>query len=143
MFVGKLEIDNFYHRLCQSKHLRTLFGLPLIYTGEDTERWWPCLVTVLMGWSDSVTILQALHYELRFFGQSLSEKDELKEGDSRTDLRCSFGRDIEHFFILDTDRQNVTRTYEHIWGHLSKRYYCRYHRRASGSTKIDRERSLE
>lgn len=117
LFVGNVDIDIFSHHLRLTEHLRTFFGLPPIHT-EKTKRWWPRLVTVPMRWSHSVTISQARHGygELLFFGTSLGKKDELKEENSQTNLKCRCSRYIDDFFVLGTDKRKVMWTYDRVWG---------------------------
>lgn len=61
LFVRKLDIYKFYNLLRLPGYLRTCLELPPIYIGKDKEMSWPRLVTVLMGWSLSVTISQGIH----------------------------------------------------------------------------------
>lgn len=73
-YVGKLDIDSFYHHLRLPEQLCTFFGLPLIYIGEDGEKWCPRLVTVPMGWYHSVKTSTVVPGELLFSGASLDER---------------------------------------------------------------------
>lgn len=117
LYVGKLDIDKFYNRLRLPEHLLPYFGLPPIYLEKNghEKKWWPRLRTVPMGWSHSVTISQAVHGEPSFSDASLSEKSKIKEGNSRTDVACRFGRYIDDFFVFGTNKRNVMRTYDKVW----------------------------
>lgn len=110
LFVGKLEIDSFCHRLRLPEHLRTF---PSIDSGKDKEEQWPRLVTVPVGSFHSLTISQVIREEIFFSGASVSEKDKLKRN-SRTDLRSRFGRFVDNCFVLETNKKKLTRTYAHV-----------------------------
>lgn len=73
-----------------------------------------------MGWPYSVTISQAIHGELLFSEASLSEKDEVKEGKLQINMKFRFGRYINSFFVLGSDRRKVMRTYGRVWGAVKR-----------------------
>lgn len=41
MYIKKLNIEIFYHRLSSPEHLRTFSGLPSISTGKRKKKYWP------------------------------------------------------------------------------------------------------
>lgn len=92
LFIGKPDIDNFYHCLHLPEQLRRFFGLPPTYTINDKKKCWPGLFTVLAGRSHSAISLQAKHGESLLTGVSLNEKEELREGNFQSDLSRRFGR---------------------------------------------------
>lgn len=66
LFVAKVDLDNFYHRLLLPSWLRPYFALPPLRKcdvglGDSTELVYPCCATLPMGWSHSVYIAQAIH----------------------------------------------------------------------------------
>ena len=56
LVVGKIDIDNFYHRIALPDHLKTYFVLPKIKLWGRT--FWPQMRSIPMGWSHSVIISQ-------------------------------------------------------------------------------------
>ena len=119
LYVGKLDADNFYHRLRLPEHLRTYFGLPpLLFEGKKV---WPRLKSVPMGWSHSVAVSQAVHGEILFAEAGLDPKDEVREGNSKTRMAVRFGRYIDDFFIFGTSKRRVCRAYDKVWNAFTRR----------------------
>lgn len=56
IYVAMLDTENFQHRLCLPKHLRSFYVLPSMYAGKSEENWWPWLKIVFEGPFHSVTI---------------------------------------------------------------------------------------
>jgi hypothetical protein len=66
LFIAKIDLDNFYHRLRLPNWLRPYFALPPVHKcdvglSDSTELIYPCCTTLPMGWSHSVFIAQAIH----------------------------------------------------------------------------------
>lgn len=133
----ELDIDNFYQRLRSPEQIQKFFGLPLIYTGEGKEKWWPCLVTILM--ECPLSLLRddlTGHAPRTLIPWSVTERaDRLEETNRQTELRCRFGRYIEEFFVLVTDLWKVFPGTAASGKHLSRRKYRRKNRNVSGLRK--------
>ena len=69
LYVGKVDIDNFYHRLLLPEWMWPYFALPPVSSlsiglpGPDRIVY-PCCRTLPMGWSHSVFVAQAAHEHL-------------------------------------------------------------------------------
>jgi hypothetical protein len=66
LFVAKVDLDNFYHRLRLPNWIRPYFALPPIRKcdvglGDSNDFVYPCCTTLPMGWSHSVFIAQSIH----------------------------------------------------------------------------------
>ncbi len=69
LYVAKVDLDNFYHRLSLPEWMRVYFALPPVrardvdmgsHYGDDTLIY-PCCNTLPMGWSHSVFLAQSVH----------------------------------------------------------------------------------
>ena len=60
LWVCKMDLDNFYHRLELRIHFQTYFGLPSIRL--NGRRVWPVVRSLPMGFSHSVVIAQEIHH---------------------------------------------------------------------------------
>lgn len=69
LFIAKVDLDNFYHRLVLPEWLQPFFALPPIPSslvglpGPDVLVY-PCCRTLPMGWSHSVYVAQVAHEEV-------------------------------------------------------------------------------
>lgn len=72
LWIGKLDLDNFYHRLELPKHLRPYFGLPPLFLND--KKVWPVYRVIPMGWSHSVAIAQAIHGEVLYSDANLDQR---------------------------------------------------------------------
>jgi hypothetical protein len=69
LFVAKIDLDNFYHRLELPSWMQPFFALPSVAAddvGMESQfgsgtRIYPCCATLPMGWSHSVFVAQAAH----------------------------------------------------------------------------------
>src|SRR5262249_26316860 len=69
LYVGKVDLDNFYHRIRIPGWLQPWFALPSVRAGDVGlgEQYgpetlvYPCCATLPMGWSHSVYVAQASH----------------------------------------------------------------------------------
>lgn len=80
-------------------------GLPPISTGEEKKEWSLRLPIGPIRWSYFSTISKDIQGELMFSEASLSHTNLLKGGNSWTDLKFGFGRYIDDFFDLRTDKK--------------------------------------
>ena len=98
LFFAKSDMDNFYHRLRLPRWITTYFGLPPVNTEEGTK--WHVVMTVPMGWSHSVVIIQAIHGEvLRRCG--ISEEQSNQNGIEIGEYH--YGAYIDDDFSIGTD----------------------------------------
>jgi hypothetical protein len=110
-FVGKVDLDNFYHRLRLPRWMWPYFALPPVRAVEVGEGHrfgndaliYPCCTTLPMGWSHSVWLAQTAHLYLLDTRTSLSSADRLVRGNdfllNRT--RHHVYIDDLNFFSLD------------------------------------------
>ena len=65
LFVGKADVDNFYHRVALPQWMHEYFGLPAVAADDvgvaGGGSVYPMCVTLPMGWTHSVFVGQALH----------------------------------------------------------------------------------
>ena len=101
--VGKIDIDNFYHRLCLPVFLRKFFGLPPVMI--DGQLFWPRMLAVPMGWSRSILVSQKLVEHFLLEDAGIPAKLEISISSKRMDLACRFGRYIDDIFVLELDRR--------------------------------------
>jgi hypothetical protein len=85
LYVGKVDLDNFYHRIRLPDWLVPYFALPPVRAGEvglaaeygaDTLVW-PCCAALPMGFSHSVYLAQAAHEHMLDTRTSLSSQDRI------------------------------------------------------------------
>ena len=85
LYVAKVDLDNFYHRLRLPIWMRPYFALPPVRAGDfglgarfgdDTEVY-PCCKTLPMGWSHSVLLAQLAHEHFLDTATTLSAKDRI------------------------------------------------------------------
>ena len=113
LFVTRLDLDNFYHRLRLPPWLRPYFALPPLRADELSPMLplppatlvYPCCCTLPMGWSHSVYLAQAVHEHLLDKHTPLSAADRLTAAsDKRVDrLRHQVYIDDLILFELDGD----------------------------------------
>ena len=103
LVVGKIDIDNFYHRIALPDRLKTYFGLPKIRLGGQI--FWPQMRSIPIGWSHSVVISQLIVEQILFKDANLPAEWEIKEGSSRTNMECRFGRYIDDIFMIGWNKK--------------------------------------
>lgn len=113
IWVGKLYIDSYYHRLALPTHFRACFGSPSVLR----EGWkvLPQLRSIYMEWSHSVIISWAINAEIIYAEANLDVKDELRGGNLKTRMKCRFGRDIDDFFIFGKSRKRWMKAYDLVY----------------------------
>lgn len=94
LYVAKVDLDNFYHRLRLPTWMRPYFALPPVtaeHVGMSTEFGsgtliYPCCTTLPMGWSHSVYVAQMAHEHLLNSSTPLQPCDRIHaDGDFRLD----------------------------------------------------------
>jgi hypothetical protein len=126
-FVGKVDIDNYYHRLLLPEWLWRYFALPPVRAsdvglgaqlGADTLVW-PCCKTLPMGWSWSVFLGQAVHlHQLECAGLRRSDLI-CSENDLVVD-RIRHGAFIDDLFIFGTDERAAVAVIVRVVSHLCR-----------------------
>lgn len=93
LYVAKVDLDNFYHRIRIPEWMRRYFSLPPVRAGDLglEDRFcgadvmvYPCCATLPMGWSHSVLLAQRAHEHLLSTQVGLSPTDRISRS---TDLR--------------------------------------------------------
>ena len=115
LFVTRLDLDNFYHRLRLPTWLRPFFALhpltpaELALQSRDHALLCPCYCTLPMGWSHSVLLAQAAHENILNTLTPLTPADRLTaHSDKRTDrLRHQVYIDDLILFELDAPTVHV------------------------------------
>jgi hypothetical protein len=106
LFVGKVDLDNFYHRIRLPDWLVPYFAMPSVRAGDvgledefgaDT-RVWPCCAALPMGFSHSVFLAQAAHEHMLDTRTSLSRRDRIGPD---TDLTLDEERLLHAVYIDD------------------------------------------
>lgn len=88
LYVAKLDICNYYHRIGLPAWLRPYFALPSVRAGDvgvghvfgPDVRVFPCCTTLPMGWSHSAFIAQSIHEHILDSIPGFREGDRLTAG---------------------------------------------------------------
>lgn len=116
LFVAKVDLDNFYHRIRLPAWLRPYMALPPVRAGDVglADRYggtdvlvYPCAVTLPMGWSHSVFLAQAAHEHILNTLTGLRRADRIS---AHTDPRVDRLRHqvyIDDLNLFGTDRAEV------------------------------------
>src|SRR5690349_4242743 len=120
VWVAKVDLDNFYHRLLLPEWMQPYFGLPPVLAsdiGVDGEGLvYPCCKTLPMGWSHSVFVAQACHEYLLDTRTRLRPEDRVTvAGDLRLD-RTRHQAYIDDLILLGPDRDQVDELQQHYMG---------------------------
>jgi hypothetical protein len=141
LFVGKRDLDNFYHRLALPEWLRPYFALPPLRAadisgelaaqhGADTLVW-PCCTTLPMGWSHSVYLAQCAHEHILNTATPFCPADRITPAnDFRLD-RTRHGLYIDDLVVISPSRDEANR-------HLAIYDAAVAARRLPASTKPDK-----
>jgi len=116
LFVGKLDLDNFYHRLSLPAWLRPYLALPAVPAGAvgapgaPTDLVYPMFTTLPMGFSHAVYLAQIAHeHLLDTCVPSFSAVDRVRTGgDPRVD-RMRHAVYIDDIVVLGHDESQVRR----------------------------------
>jgi hypothetical protein len=117
LFVAKVDLDNFYHRLRLPPWMRPYFALPAVLAsdvsvgdrfGPDT---WvhPCCVTLPMGWSHSVLVAQLAHEHFLNTRTSLAPADRINSTNDAVIDRLRHQVYIDDLNFFGTDCEAVRR----------------------------------
>lgn len=114
LFVAKVDLDNFYHRLRLPEWMRSFFALPAVTAGEvglfgavveedgvttvlrSSDMIYPACTTLPMGWSHSVFVAQRAHEHLVDTRTELQRSDRIM---SENDFRI--GNRVRHHIYID------------------------------------------
>ena len=117
LFVAKVDLDNFYHRIKVPVWMHPYFALPRVRAadvgqghvfGDDTMIH-PCCTTLPMGWSHSAFLGQELHEHVLDTETSLASSDRItKHNDLRVD-RARHQCYIDDLNMFSLDRAELCR----------------------------------
>jgi len=117
LFAGKVDQDNFYHRLGLPAWLWPYFALPAVRAGDvgvgdrfgpDTMVY-PCCKTLPMGWSHSVLLAQLAHEHFLDTCTDLRRCDRITADNDPLLNRTRTLVYIDDLIILDTDPERLRR----------------------------------
>jgi hypothetical protein len=130
LFVAKVDLDNFYHRLRLPDWLHPYFALPAVQAkllGHDfvsrfgAETYvYPCCTRLPMGWSHSVFLAQAAHQFIIDNYTSLKRCDQLCAGNDLSVSRPRHALYIDDVFFLGHDRQLVAQQQQQYFAAITK-----------------------
>lgn len=119
LYVAKIDIDNYYHRLKLPVWMRRYFALPSVRAGDvhpalaakygPETRIFPCCTTLPMGWSHSVFLAQRAHEHLANTRTPLRPSDRITEENDRTIDRCRHLIYIDDVNLFSYDRDELRR----------------------------------
>ena len=123
VFVAKIDLDNFYHRIRVPEWLRPYFALPPVRAadvglgdeyGPDTMIY-PCCTTLPMGWSHSAHLAQAVHIHILNTRTSITQADRItKHNDFRLDRTRNMVY-IDDFILIGLDRASMIALQDEYW----------------------------
>lgn len=118
LYVAKVDLDNFYHRLSLPEWMVPYFALPPIRAsavGPDVTRVfgtnclvYPCLTRLPMGWSHSVYLAQQAHLNLLNTSTGLRPADRITPDNDFFVDRVRHAVYIDDVFLLGHDKAAVT-----------------------------------
>ena len=101
LYVGKTDLDNFYHRILLPTWVQQYFGLPKVKLGKNWV--YPYMKSVPMGWSHSVFIAQEIHSHVVRLAGLPADKD-ICSGQATEIGVGRYGKYIDDFFVLGSDK---------------------------------------
>lgn len=114
LYVAKVDLDNFYHRLVLPAWLRPYFALPPVRAGDVSPELanqyglstlvYPCCTRLPMGWSHSVYLAQQAHEHFLSTCTSLLPADRLTASSDRFVNRARHAVYIDDLNLLGHDR---------------------------------------
>ena len=120
LFVAKVDLDNFFHRIKTPEWMWAYFALPPVRAGDVGQgdsfgpdaMIYPCLTTLPMGWSHSAFLAQAVHEFILDTKTSLRREDRITRA---ADIRLD--RQRHHVYLddlnfLDHDAKRCRRLQE-------------------------------
>jgi hypothetical protein len=117
LYVAKVDLDNFYHRLRLPAWLHPYFALPPVRAGDvgvgdrfgaDTLVF-PCCKTLPMGWSHSVLLAQLAHEHFLDTSTDLQRCDRITADNDPLLNRTRTQVYIDDLIIFDTDPERLRR----------------------------------
>lgn len=116
IFVAKLDISDFYHRLKIPVWMRRYFCLPAVLSDEFPEllrrfgpgkKVFPCLTTLPMGFSHAVALAQDAHEHIAETRSGLPATDRIQAGNDGRLNRLRYHIYIDDSSFISTNRQLV------------------------------------
>jgi hypothetical protein len=116
LWIAKVDLDNFYHRLLLPLWMRPYFALPPLHPRQiglthifgDTLIY-PCCTTMPMGWSHAVTAAQNAHEHILNTFTLLRPADRLTATSDHQLDRPRHGVYIDDLVLVGTNRQELSR----------------------------------
>jgi len=117
LYVAKVDIDNFYHRLRLPAWLWPYFALPAVRAGDiglgdrfgENTMVHPCCKTLPMGWSHSVLLAQLAHEHFLDTATGLKPEDRITVDNDPLLNRTRHQVYIDDLNIFDTDPERARR----------------------------------
>ncbi len=128
LYVAKVDLDNFYHRLRLPVWMRPYFALPPVRAGDfglgvrfgdDTEVY-PCCKTLPMGWSHSVLLAQLAHEHFLDTATTLSAKDRITASNDPLVDRTRHQVYIDDLNLFDSDPVRLGRVQDEYLAAVGK-----------------------
>ena len=117
LYVAKVDLDNFYHRLRLPAWMYPYFALPPVRAGDvgvgyrfgENTLVHPCCKTLPMGWSHSVLLAQLAHEHFLDTATDLQRSDRITSDNDPLLNRTRTQVYIDDLIIFDTDRERLGR----------------------------------
>jgi hypothetical protein len=117
LYVAKVDLDNFYHRLRLPAWLWPYFALPQVRAGDvglgdrfgENTMVHPCCKTLPMGWSHSVLLAQLAHEHFLNTATDLKPEDRITVDNDPLLNRTRHQVYIDDLNIFDTDPERARR----------------------------------
>ena len=115
LFVAKLDIDNFYHRLLLPEWMRPYFALPAVSAQEVglhsrfgmNTLIFPCCRTLPMGWSHAVFVAQSAHEHLLKSVSGFSPEDRITPTTDRKTDRMRHAVYVDDLAMVGRDEREM------------------------------------
>lgn len=113
IWVGKLDSDNFYHRLSLPTNFQQQFGLPAVH--REGKKVWSQLNSVPTVRYHPVAISHLTHGEILYTEARQDVKDALRGGSSKTRMECRFGIYTDDCFVFGKSKKRVLEVYDRFY----------------------------
>ncbi len=117
LYVAKVDLDNFYHRLRLPEAWRPYFALPPVRAADvgvaaasPDALVWPCCTTLPMGWSHSVLLAQLAHEHFLDTRTGLRRDDRICANNDGVVDRVRHQVYIDDLLLFGYDRDALART---------------------------------
>jgi hypothetical protein len=113
LWVAKVDIDNFYHRIKLPQWMHDYFGLPIRARDVGLHSLFgdiwihPCCATMPMGWNHAVHAAQLAHNNILDTRTLLSSHDRITSSSDLPINRTRHGAYIDDLIICGPDREDV------------------------------------